>query len=264
MISTLNSGDEILSIEGDEIAQKKSSVIDVTDVQFAWNCVASPVLNIKKFTVEPGEKIFVEGPSGCGKSTLISLLAGVSNSTTGSVSILGQNLNHMKGAERDAFRADHTGVIFQMFNLLSYLSVIENVTLPCMFSNHRKQKVLETAENLEHEAIRILTRLEMGDSAVLNRPVAELSVGQQQRAAAARALIGQPEIIIADEPTSSLDSANRETFIKLLFEECERNKSSLIFASHDISLAPLFDRVLSFDQINRIDESSGSKVREDS
>jgi len=241
--------------------QKNSSVIDLTDVQFAWNSGASSVLNIEKFTVEAGEKIFVEGPSGCGKSTLIGLMAGVSNATAGSVSILDQNLNHLKGAERDSFRANHIGVIFQMFNLLPYLSVIENVTLPCLFSNDRKQKVLETAENQDQEAIRILSRLEMGDSAVLNRPVTELSVGQQQRVAVARALIGRPEIIIADESTSSLDAANRETFIKLLFEECDRNKSSLVFASHDTSLAPLFDRVLSFDQINKIDDSADPKKR---
>jgi len=241
--------------------QKNSSVIDLTDVQFAWNSGASSVLNIEKFTVEAGEKIFVEGPSGCGKSTLIGLMAGVSKATAGSVSILDQNLNYMKGAERDSFRANHIGVIFQMFNLLPYLSVIENVTLPCLFSNDRKQKVLETAENQDQEAIRILSRLEMGDSAVLNRPVTELSVGQQQRVAVARALIGRPEIIIADESTSSLDAANRETFIKLLFEECDRNKSSLVFASHDTSLAPLFDRVLSFDQINKIDDSADPKKR---
>jgi len=240
---------------------KNSAVIDLTDVQFAWNSGSSSVLNIEKFSVEAGEKVFVEGPSGCGKSTLISLMAGVSKATAGSVSILDQNLNYMKGAERDSFRADHIGVIFQMFNLLPYLSVIENVTLPCLFSNDRKQKVLETAENQDQEAIRILSRLEMGDSAVLNRPVTELSVGQQQRVAVARALIGRPEIIIADEPTSSLDTVNRETFIKLLFEECDRNKSSLVFASHDTSLAPLFDRVLSFDQINKIDDSSDPKER---
>ncbi len=262
MISALNSGDEILSIEGDEIAQKNRTIIDVTDVQFTWNSADFPVLNIEKFTVDPGERLFVEGPSGCGKSTLISLLAGVSKATAGSVSILGQNLNHMKGAERDAFRADHIGVIFQMFNLLSYLSVIENVTLPCMFSNHRRQKVLETAENPEQEAIRILSRLEMADSAVLERPVTELSVGQQQRVAAARALIGRPELIIADEPTSSLDAGNRESFIKLLFEECDKNKSTLIFASHDSSLAPLFDQTISFAKINRADDNSGSLDRE--
>ena len=256
MISTLNLGDETVPIEGEEVAPKNSAVIDITDVQFTWDSAVSTVLNIEKFTVEPGEMLFVEGPSGCGKSTLISLLAGVSKATAGSVSILGQNLNHMKGAGRDAFRADHVGVIFQMFNLLSYLSVIENVLLPCMFSNHRKQKVLETAPNPEHEAIRILSRLEVGDTAVLKRPVTELSVGQQQRVAAARALIGRPELIIADEPTSSLDAANRESFIKLLFEECDKNESTLVFASHDRSLAPLFDRAIPFAQINRADDKA--------
>lgn len=255
MISTLNTGDEIFSIESEEVAQKNNAVIDITDVQFAWSSAVSPVINIEKFTVEPGERLFVEGPSGCGKSTLISLLVGVSKATAGYVSILGQNLSNMKGPLRDAFRADHIGVIFQMFNLLPYLTVIENVTLPCMFSNHRKQKVFETAAKPEQEAIRILSRLEMGNAKVLNRPVTELSVGQQQRVAAARALIGRPELIIADEPTSSLDAANRESFIKLLFEECDKNRSTLVFASHDSSLAPLFDRAISLGEINGADDN---------
>jgi len=258
MISALNSGTEILSTAGDEIARKDNVVVDVRDVKFTWSSAASPVLSVEKFTVQFGERLFIEGPSGCGKSTLISLLAGVSKAISGSVSILGQNLNHMKGSERDAFRADHIGVIFQMFNLLPYLSVIENITLPCLFSKHRNQKIFKTAKSLEQEAIRILSRLEMGDAAVLKRPVTELSVGQQQRVAAARALIGRPELIIADEPTSSLDAANRKSFIKLLFEECDKNRSTLVFASHDSSLAPLFDRAISFAQINRADDNLGS------
>lgn len=155
MIFALNSGTETLPKRGDGLVRKKGAVVKARGVHFAWNQADSSILTIEKFVVEPGERLFVEGPSGCGKSTLISLLAGVNRASAGSIDVMGQNLNHMKSSERDVFRADHIGVIFQMFNLLPYLSVIENVTLPCMFSDHRKQKVLETAESHELEATRL-------------------------------------------------------------------------------------------------------------
>jgi putative ABC transport system ATP-binding protein len=167
---------------------------------------------------------------------LLSLLAGVTVPQAGSVAVLGQRISELGPAQRDRFRADHLGYIFQMFNLIPYLSVIDNVTLPLRFSPRRRKRLSDPAG----EAKRLLAHLGMDE--LLDRPVTELSVGQQQRVAAARALIGSPEIVLADEPTSSLDRANSEKFVQLLFDECDRDRTTLVFVSHDHTLAQLFDR----------------------
>jgi putative ABC transport system ATP-binding protein len=205
-------------------------------VRFGWAGGNEPDLTIDDLRIAPGERLFIQGPSGSGKSTLLSLLAGVAAPQEGSVTVLGQRIGELGASRRDRFRADHIGYIFQMFNLIPYLSVIDNVTLPLRFSARRLQRIDNPAE----EASRLLAHLGMGD--LMDRPVTELSVGQQQRVAAARALIGSPEIVLADEPTSSLDRENSERFIQLLFEECDRDRTTLVFVSHNHALAQLFDR----------------------
>ena len=202
------------------------------------------MVDIESLRLARGERVFLRGPSGSGKSTLLNLLAGVVTPQHGTVRILGRDLSALSGAARDRFRADHIGYIFQMFNLIPYLSVIENVCLPCGFSERRRARAVRAGVGVEAEALRLLKHLDMGDAEVLRRPVTELSVGQQQRVAAARALVGAPELVIADEPTSSLDSDRRAAFLELLFRQCERENTALIFASHDASLAPLFDRAI--------------------
>jgi putative ABC transport system ATP-binding protein len=161
--------------------------------------------------------------------------------------VLGRPLHKTGGPQRDRFRADHIGYIHQMFNLVPYLSVVENVTLPCSFSRRRLAAARRSAGNPAAEARRLLGHLDLTDPDLLGRSVTELSVGQQQRVAAARALIGAPEILIADEPTSALDAANREAFIELLFRECAESRSTLVFVSHDASLGPMFDRSVQLD-----------------
>ena len=225
-------------------------VIEIADLSFAWKRGAQPVLNIASLQVNRGERVFLRGPSGSGKSTLLNLLAGVATPQSGVLKVLGQDMNALGSAQRDHFRAHHIGFIFQMFNLIPYLSVVENVTLPCRFSSKRKHKVLAQADSLEQEAIRLLDHLDMADADVLHKPVNELSVGQQQRVAAARALIGAPELVIADEPTSSLDADRRTAFIDLLFRECDSANATLIFVSHDNSLQAPFERTIEFDQLN--------------
>jgi putative ABC transport system ATP-binding protein len=223
-------------------------VVELTTVRFGWTNAAAPVVDIDALRIARGERVFLRGPSGSGKSTLLSLIAGVVTPDAGHIRLLGQDLGALSGAQRDRFRADHVGFIFQMFNLIPYLSVVENVTLPCGFSERRRARV---REGVEAEAVRLLAHLDMASPAVLRRPVTELSVGQQQRVAAARALIGAPELVIADEPTSSLDADRRTAFIDLLFRECAREQAALIFVSHDATLAPLFDRAIEFGDINR-------------
>lgn len=226
-------------------------VVELSGVRFSWTENAPPVIDIETLRVERGERVFLRGPSGSGKSTLLSLLGGVSSPQSGTVRVLGQDLGTLGGAARDRFRADHIGFIFQMFNLIPYLSVVENVTLPCGFSQRRRAGASRAGLSVEAEAVRLLEHLDMGDAGLLRRPVTALSVGQQQRVAAARALIGAPGLVIADEPTSSLDADRRAAFLDLLFRECARENAALILVSHDAALAPLFDRSIALAGINR-------------
>lgn len=208
--------------------------IELKDIRFAWE--SEVVLELDSFVVGKGENIFVGGPSGSGKSSLLSLLAGVAVPSSGAAKLLGEDLSKMSASQRDAFRADHIGYIFQMFNLIPFLSVLENVTLPLRFSKLRSERVNDP----KAEGLRLLRHLGMED--FTERRVIDLSVGQQQRVAAARALIGGPEIVLADEPTSALDQDNSRAFVDLLFQECEQAGSTLIFVSHEPNLADRFDR----------------------
>ena len=194
--------------------------------------------------------MFLHGPSGSGKSTLLGLLAGVLLPGGGQVRLLGTDWAALSGARRDAFRADHVGYIFQQFNLLPYLSVLDNVLLPCRFSALRRQRADAAAGTARASAAALLERVGLG-APLWTRPAAQLSVGQQQRVAAARALIGQPELVIADEPTSALDAALRDSFMALLLQQCRDAGSTLVFVSHDERLAARFDTTLALAQVNR-------------
>lgn len=217
--------------------------IVIKDLEFKWEKASAPILSIDRLELKAKSSVFLQGPSGSGKSTLLSLLSGILIPQSGSITILGQSINALSGKERDKFRADHIGYIFQMFNLLPYLSVIENVTLPCSFSKKRSEKVGSSKDDISKEAIRLLNKLGFTTDEMLNKPVTELSLGQQQRVAACRALIGGPEILIADEPTSALDADAQQDFLDLLSEECQRNDITLIFVSHDERLSKQFDTV---------------------
>ncbi|MDP5291271.1 ABC transporter ATP-binding protein [Oceanimonas sp. CHS3-5] len=222
-----------------------TALISIQQLEFAWPGQAS-LLNIDALTLAPGERLFIKGPSGSGKSTLLGLLAGIHAPAPGALHILGRDLGALPSHRRDRFRADHLGYIFQQFNLLPYLSVVDNVTAALTFSRHKRKRLSDTPER---EAARLLTALQLSE-ALWPLPVHKLSIGQQQRVAAARALIGRPELVIADEPTSALDTDNRAAFMQLLFAECEHAGSGLVFVSHDPGLEPLFSRVVSLSQLN--------------
>jgi putative ABC transport system ATP-binding protein len=232
-------------------AKHADSVVELSEVRFSWQRGGDPVIDISALRIARGERVFLRGPSGSGKSTLLSLLAGVITPQQGSIKVLGQDIGTLGGPARDRFRADHVGFIFQMFNLIPYLSVVENVRLPCGFSQRRRANAQRAGGSVDAEALRLLEHLDMTRDGLLRRPVTELSVGQQQRVAAARALIGAPELVIADEPTSSLDADRRMAFIDLLFAECKREQATLIFVSHDATLAELFDRAIELAAVNR-------------
>ena len=230
-------------------APPRAILVGLEGVRFRWKSGTPLVLDIDRFTVHQGEKVFLKGPSGSGKSTLLNLVAGVIVPQAGTVSVGDTAVSALRGARRDAFRADHIGFIFQMFNLIPYLSVRENVTLALTFSKRREARV-RSSGTADEEAARLLGRLGL-DEGLRSRPVTELSIGQQQRVAAARALIGSPDLLIADEPTSALDADTREGFIRLLFEECDRAGMTLLFVSHDGGLERLFDRSLDLRTLNR-------------
>ncbi|RUO20359.1 methionine ABC transporter ATP-binding protein [Aliidiomarina iranensis] len=218
-------------------------------IQFTWPRQSQPTIDIAELEIKIGERVLLRGPSGSGKSTLLSLLAGVHSVQAGSLSILDAELSQLSQRKRDKFRADHIGYIFQQFNLLPYLSVIQNVLLAIDFSKTRAKRLADRSISAQAESERLLTRLGIAADLWL-KPAGNLSVGQQQRVAAARALIGAPELIIADEPTSALDTDARDTFLNLLNEECEQQKITLVFVTHDTTLSHHFDRIIQLADIN--------------
>lgn len=216
-------------------------MIDIEPLQFAWTADGLDTLALGPLHLGAGQTVFLHGPSGCGKSTLLGLLAGVLTPREGRVFLLGQDWAALRAGQRDAFRADHVGVIFQQFNLLPYLSVLDNVTLPCRFSALRRQRCSQ-GPHAGPEKLAQSWLQRMGIPAELwGRRANALSVGQQQRVAAARALIGQPELILADEPTSALDAAMRHDFMDLMLQAARDAGSTLVCVSHDETQARRFD-----------------------
>ena len=219
-------------------------LLQVTDLQFAWPGQPT-LLDIPAFSLQAGERLFLKGPSGSGKTTLLGLLGGVHQPQRGEINLLGQSLGQLSALRRDRFRADHTGYLFQQFNLLPYLSVLDNVTLPCRFSSLRRERALRQQPDLNTAAGHLLRELGLSDITLQQRSANALSIGQQQRVAAARALIGSPELVIADEPTSALDVTVQMSVLQILDRLVHERGMGLIFISHDLNLVATFcDRVL--------------------
>jgi putative ABC transport system ATP-binding protein len=226
-------------------------VVLLRDLRFRWRKAAPLCLDIAAFSVAPGERVFLHGASGGGKSTLLSLIGGVVSPEAGTLEVLGADLPRLPAAARDRHRAEHLGFIFQQFNLIPYLSARDNILLPCRFSRRRRDRIERDQATPASEAERLAAHLDLAP-ALLARPAGELSVGQQQRVAAARALIGRPELVIADEPTSSLDADHQRGFIELLLAECKVAGAALLFVSHDLRLAAHFDRQVALADLNRV------------
>ena len=226
-------------------------LLKAEDLVFRWRRGQPPCLELADFEIQPGERLFVHGPSGSGKSTLLGLLGGVLRPEHGRITLQVEGraveLGGLSDRERDRLRVDHIGFVFQQFNLVPYLSVLDNVCLPCRFSARRRQRL---ADDERTEARRLLRALDLG-AALEATPVTRLSVGQQQRVAVARALIGRPELLIADEPTSALDAQRQAGFLDLLLQESAASGASVVFVSHDERLAAHFDRRVALAGLNR-------------
>ncbi len=223
-------------------------VIEMSNLRFHYPKQPNKVvLNIPNWSVETGSQTFIHGPSGSGKSTLLGLLSGLLVPSAGQLNVLNQRLDKMTNRQRDQFRANHIGYVFQQFNLIPYLNTYDNIMLASRFS---KQKITRT---LQQEVEELLSALNMNEYDCL-RPVRTLSVGQQQRIAIARALVNKPQLLIADEPSSSLDSLNRDAFINQLMSIVKTNNISLIFVSHDMSLSSHFEQIECLNEINLIED----------
>lgn len=224
--------------------------IKVKDLKFSYqspkkNKTAPLILSIDELEIDSGEKVFLYGPSGHGKSTLLNILAGVLEVKNGNVEVLGVNLHDINQGARDHLRGENVGYIFQIFNLIPYLNIKENIILPCLINKKRGEGIDYHAQ--ADELIKTLGLIEHAD-----HKVTDLSIGQQQRVAAARALIGNPKLVIADEPTSSLDEKNTTEFMDLLLNEWEKRKFTLVFVSHDTGLKKYFPRTISLPDINKV------------
>ena len=218
--------------------------IQLKNIQYSYpETPDKHVLNIPEWAVSDHEQVFLHGPSGCGKSTLLNLLSGMLKSESGEVSILRERLDTMSNRQRDRFRANHIGYIFQQFNLIPYLDAIDNIRLAHQFSKKKPHSLLK------EEITALLSTFHI-DESDWHKPVAKLSIGQQQRIAISRAMINKPELLIADEPTSSLDQKNRDTFMSELMTMASESKTTLLFVSHDMSLANYFGRVEALADIN--------------
>jgi putative ABC transport system ATP-binding protein len=222
-----------------------SAAVVMQDVSFGYEA-RSPIVQVKDLQIEKGKRVFLHGSSGSGKSTLLGLIAGVLLPQQGSCEVLGKELTQLSLSARDRHRGSEMGYIFQSFNLIPYLTVKENIELPCRVHGKRRKRI--TAPTLDEEVERIARRLDIHD--FLDRGVTRLSTGQQQRVAIARAVIGSPRLVIADEPTSALDTDRQERFLQLLLEVCDEARATLIFVSHDTSLMAHFDQRISLAEIN--------------
>lgn len=221
-------------------------VLELDDVRYRWSGRALFELHVPQLALARGETVLLLGESGSGKSTLLSLICGTIVAHSGKVSVAGTDISSLSSGKRDRFRAEQIGLIFQQFNLLPFASVRDNIQLPLRFAPDRAKRVASH----EDEANRLCADLGLPRD-LMGARAGTLSVGQQQRVAAARALIGTPPLIVADEPTSSLDAATQVAFLDVLFEQSRAHATTVLMVSHDARLAGQFDRVIHMTDIAR-------------
>lgn len=230
-------------------ALQPTAAIRAVDLAFAWP-KQKPLYSDVSFELYPGQKLLITGPSGCGKSTLLNLLAGVVEPSSGSIWIHEENIHDLSASAKDQLRGEQMGFIFQQFNLLPYLSVRDNILLPAHLFAKRQASALAQFGSLDHALRYYMNHLGLSTD-LENQAAHRLSIGQQQRVAAARAFMGKPSIVIADEPTSALDEANQAQLLKLFFALANEQQTALLMVSHDPRLSPYFDRQLQLAEMSQ-------------
>lgn len=200
-----------------------------------------PVLDIERYHLDDGEQAVLLGSSGGGKTTLLNVISGITAPDAGSIVINGTDLTKLHEVGRDRFRAAKIGFVFQTFNLLAAFSAVENVMLGSSFANRPISR---------SDAAELLKSVDLGHR--LDHKPGQLSVGEQQRVAVARALANRPVLLLADEPTANVDQKNQEGILKLIRTSCSDHKIALLLVTHDMQVANQFDRVDQLIEFNRI------------
>lgn len=213
------------------MSRTATPALEISDLRFRYASDGAWVVGLPTLRLERGEQVALQGSSGSGKSSLLQVVAGLVDPQGGSVRIAGADIHALRGARRDRFRGSHLGMIFQTFNLLPGFSATENVQMALLFSRvPRREHRSRSADLLRSLSI---------DAP--DREVTELSVGQQQRVAVARALACDPPLVLADEPTASLDPENAARAIELIQSACRERNAALLCVSHDPSVIERFE-----------------------
>lgn len=218
-------------------------MISVNNMIYQWKGTGRPDIDIERWDMSRNS-CFVYGASGCGKSTFLNILSGILVAQKGEVVVLGEDIAKKTIRERDSFRAKNIGVIYQQFNLLPFLTGLDNILLSLSLSGSKNEGGVE-------RIYRLMSDLKLPERILSEKP-GELSVGQQQRLAIVRALVNNPKLILADEPTSALDSSSRDKFIEILLQQCSDNDCQVVFFSHDMSIRDRFCYSEKFEDINRV------------
>ena len=215
-------------------------MISIKDLRFRY-AEGEFALYVPDLGIEGGEKVAIIGPSGSGKTTLLNLIAGIRSPQSGEVKTQGTVVGKLDDGARRDFRIRHIGLVFQEFELLEYLNVLDNILLP-----FRINRSLQLTKSVRQRAGELAD--EVGIGSYLGRYVRHLSQGERQRVSVCRALLAQPPLILADEPTGNLDPTNKDRVLDILFDYCDRHDATLITVTHDHDLLPRFERVIDFKQ----------------
>ena len=215
-------------------------MIAVTDLRFSYS-EGEFALHVPELSVERGEKVAIIGPSGSGKTTLLNLIAGIRTPQSGKVETRGTDIGSLDDSARRDFRIRQIGLVFQEFELLEYLNVLDNIVLP-----FRINRSLDLDREVRQRASELAD--EVGIGGYLGRYVDHLSQGERQRVSVCRALLARPPLILADEPTGNLDPTNKGKVLDILFDYVDRHDATLVTVTHDHDLLPRFERVIDFKQ----------------
>jgi putative ABC transport system ATP-binding protein len=228
-------------------------LIELQDIDFRYPAVGGFGIHIPRLSIPAGECVAVVGPSGSGKTTLLGLLAGILTPARGAMTINDTDLGVLDDGQRRRFRIEHIGQVFQAFELLHYLTVVENVMLP-----HYIHASGADIKSVRQRALELLSDVGLATKAG-SRP-GELSQGEQQRVAVCRAMLNQPALLLADEPTGNLDQANKQIVVDLLLDQAWRNNSTLLMVTHDQSLLGSFSTVMDIQSVVSVTAVQGTQA----